>query len=222
MTVQWDRRFRANTLIRSEAVIGIVRSTTPHRAEAAARALLAAGLRVIEISLTTPGAVAVMARLAPSVADSGGVIGLGTVLDPAQIPEAAGLGASFVVSPVLDRTVIETAHRHGLAAVPGALTPGECLACLSAGADLVKLFPATSSSPETLQQMMAALGQLPIVPTGGVTLAAASAWIACGAVAVGMGSGLADTDPAVLADGLRQLREYRGDQEQLDNRGQLR
>lgn len=222
MTLLRDRRFRASTLIRSEAVIGIVRSTAPDRAEAAAQALLAAGLRVIEISLTTPGAVAVMARLAPSVADSGGVIGLGTVLDPARIPEAAELGASFVVSPVLDRAVIETAHRHGLAAVPGAQTPGECLACVSAGADFVKLFPATSSSPESLRQMLAALGQLPIIPTGGVTLAAASAWMASGAVAIAVGSGLADTDPAVLADGLRQLREHRNERERPDGREQLR
>jgi 2-dehydro-3-deoxyphosphogluconate aldolase / (4S)-4-hydroxy-2-oxoglutarate aldolase len=201
-----DRRFRAVTLIRADAVIGIVRSAAPARAEAAALALLAAGLRVIEISLTTPGAVAVMARLAPFVAEAGGIIGLGTVLDPAQIAEAAQLGASFVVSPVLDRAVVEAAHRHGLAAVPGALTPAECLACQSAGADFIKLFPATSSSPESLRQMLAALGQLPVVPTGGVTLAAASTWMACGAVAVGIGSGLADADPGLLADGLRELR----------------
>jgi 2-dehydro-3-deoxyphosphogluconate aldolase/(4S)-4-hydroxy-2-oxoglutarate aldolase len=206
MTPPRDRRFRAITLIRADAVIAIVRAAAPSVAESAATALLAAGVRVIEISLTTPGAVGVMARLAPSVADAGGVIGLGTVLDAAPIPEAAQLGASFIVSPVMDKTVIDTAHRHGLAAVPGALTPAECLAGLAAGADLIKLFPASSSSPESLRQMLEALGQLPIVPTGGVTFATARHWMACGAVAVGMGGGLSGLEPALLADALRDLR----------------
>jgi 2-dehydro-3-deoxyphosphogluconate aldolase/(4S)-4-hydroxy-2-oxoglutarate aldolase len=195
--------------IRDQRVIGIVRTSTAEEAHAAATALLRAGLRVVEVSLVTPGALEVIKSLS-GVAAAGSHIGVGTVLRPDQVAAAVRCGAEFVVSPVLDADVVAAARAEDLVVIPGAATPSEALQARRVGADMVKVFPASAWTPGVLRDVLSALPDIPFVPTGGVTLEDAPEWIGAGAVAVGLGSALtrgpADDVPARVADLLARAR----------------
>jgi 2-dehydro-3-deoxyphosphogluconate aldolase / (4S)-4-hydroxy-2-oxoglutarate aldolase len=182
-------RWEATSVIADQRLVAIIRTASWPEAEARALALLGAGVRAVEIALTTPGAFRAVEAVV-AAAPPGSVVGVGTVIDTAAAAEAARCGARFVVSPNFDEDVVRTAHRHGLAALPGCATPTEALAALEAGADLVKLFPAVTWTPRSIGAVLEALPQLPLVPTGGVGIDDAPDWIAAGAVAVGMGGGL--------------------------------
>jgi 2-dehydro-3-deoxyphosphogluconate aldolase / (4S)-4-hydroxy-2-oxoglutarate aldolase len=173
-------------LIRRERVVGIVRRERATDAYDDAKALLTAGLSIVEVSLTTPRAVDVIAKLARDTP----AIGAGTVLTIDEVERVADAGAGFVVSPILDFEVVAAARRRGLVTVPAAFTPTEMTSAVRAGADLVKVFPASTWSPAAIGDVLAALPTLPLVPTGGIGLADARDWISAGAVAVGMGSAL--------------------------------
>jgi 2-dehydro-3-deoxyphosphogluconate aldolase / (4S)-4-hydroxy-2-oxoglutarate aldolase len=173
-------------LVRRERVIGIVRRDRATEAYDDARTLLGTGLSVVEVSLTTPRAVDVIAKLARDTP----AIGAGTVLSVADVDRVADAGAGFVVSPILDVEVIAAARRRGLVTMPAALTPTEMVGAVRAGADLVKVFPASTWHPGAVRDLLAALPDLPLLPTGGIGLTDASDWIAAGAVAVGLGSAL--------------------------------
>lgn len=178
----------AATAIRQHRVIGIVRTQDAASAATAVDDLLAAGLRVVEVALTTPGALPVIEQAARDAGDAW--IGAGTVLDAESARLAILAGARFVVSPVYRPDVVETARRYGALAIPGTMTPTEALAAYEHGAELVKLFPASMWSPGSLRDLLHALPQLPLVPTGGIDAAAAPEWLRAGAVAVGLGSSL--------------------------------
>jgi 2-dehydro-3-deoxyphosphogluconate aldolase/(4S)-4-hydroxy-2-oxoglutarate aldolase len=173
-------------LVRRERVVGIVRRGRAADAYDDAKALLNAGLSIVEVSLTTPRAVDVIAKLARDTP----AIGAGTVLTMDDVELVADAGAGFVVSPILDFEVVAAARRRGLVTIPAAFTPTEMVSALRAGADLVKVFPASRWSPAAIGDVLAALPDLPLVPTGGISLADARDWISAGAVAVGMGSAL--------------------------------
>ncbi|WP_232384712.1 bifunctional 4-hydroxy-2-oxoglutarate aldolase/2-dehydro-3-deoxy-phosphogluconate aldolase [Actinomadura violacea] len=172
-----------------QRVIGIVRTATAEEAVATAREMLAAGLRTLEVALTTPGALdAIRETVLHAPRDA--VIGAGTVLDEAAASAAAEAGARFLVSPSLSRTVIRAGHRHGLPVIPGVASPTEIVRALEMGADALKLFPASGFTPAWIKDVRAALPQAALVPTGGVSIETAPAWIAAGAAACGMGSSL--------------------------------
>lgn len=191
--------------VAQERFVAIVRRTTAEAAAADVEALLAAGARVVEVSLTTPGALAVVERAA-ATAGPDVVLGVGTVLDPTDVRLAALAGARLVVTPTFDPDVVRSARRHGLASVVGCGSATEMLTALSSGADAVKLFPASAWAPADLAGLLQALPQLPVVPTGGVSLSTAAEWIAAGAVAVGMGSALSEGDVAQTGARLSELR----------------
>jgi 2-dehydro-3-deoxyphosphogluconate aldolase / (4S)-4-hydroxy-2-oxoglutarate aldolase len=170
-----------------QRVLAIVRKSDPAAAHTAATDLLDAGVRAVEISLTTPSALDVIGDIEPP---DGTFLGAGTVLDAATAVAAVRAGASFLVTPTLDPQVIAAGRRYGVPVVPGVATPTEALRALAAGADLVKLFPASAWAPGVLRDVLAALPQLSLVPTGGVGLADAPDYLAAGAVAVGLGSAL--------------------------------
>jgi 2-dehydro-3-deoxyphosphogluconate aldolase/(4S)-4-hydroxy-2-oxoglutarate aldolase len=180
-------------LIHSERVIGIVRATSAAAARVEAAAMRAAGIAVVEVSLTTPGALEVVAELAAECREDQ-LIGAGTVLDAASARMAVAAGARVLISPILSLGVVRTALESGVAVIPGCSTPTEMLMALRHGAHAVKLFPANSWTPAALKTMLHALPQLPVVPTGGVTLQDASRWLDAGAVAVGIGAALAEAD----------------------------
>lgn len=172
-------------------VVAVVRQKDADSALAHARAVLDAGLRVIEISLTTPGAWEAIAQLATVCAGVADVtMGVGTVHTPEEVDRAAALGAAFVISPTLSRPVIGTARERGIATIPGCLTPTEMWQATQWGADAVKIFPASLWSPASLAGMLEALPSLRCVPTGGIAPGEVTRWLAAGALAVGMGSAL--------------------------------
>ena len=175
----------------AERVVAIVRCGSAAQAVDKAEALLADGIRIVEVSLNTPGAVDAIAELARRHGDaSGTVIGAGTVLDARSVEEVAAAGARFFVSPVLDEDAVAVAGRLGVAAVPGCLTPTEMLRAHLAGAAAVKVFPATAWSPEGLANVARAMPFLRLIPTGGVGVDDAAQWLAAGAAGLGIGSAL--------------------------------
>ncbi|WP_158373756.1 bifunctional 4-hydroxy-2-oxoglutarate aldolase/2-dehydro-3-deoxy-phosphogluconate aldolase [Cellulosimicrobium cellulans] len=175
--------------VRAERLIGIVRAPDAAAGRAALSAMRAAGVRVAEVSLGTPGALDLVAEAAD--ATGGDVIGVGTVLRAADVRSAVAAGARLVVTPALCADVVRTARDLGAIVVPGCATPTEMLEALRLGAHAVKLFPADLWSPGALRTMLRALPQVPVVPTGGVTLGNAGQWLDAGAIAVGMGADLA-------------------------------
>ncbi|MEV2269690.1 bifunctional 4-hydroxy-2-oxoglutarate aldolase/2-dehydro-3-deoxy-phosphogluconate aldolase [Nonomuraea africana] len=205
-----DFRWRLAERMVVDRVIGIIRASSADLAVSYGTRLAAAGLGAIEVSLSTPDALDAIGTLVAQERDA--LVGAGTVIDPHQAVLAIEAGARFLVCPTLSTEVIRTGNRHGVPVVAGASTPTEIVAALEAGADLVKLFPASQSSPKALRDLLQALPHAPIVPTGGITSATAAEWIAAGAVAVGMGGELTrgepeDTEPRVraLLDSVKNL-----------------
>ena len=170
-------------------VVAILRAENASRAEAVVDVLLENGIRSLELTLTTKGALGVVERLAARV-PNGTDVGVGTVLTAEEVERAVDAGARFVVSPSVDVAVIEAATKHGIASYPGAFTPTEIHAAWTAGASAVKLFPAGALGPGYLKAVRAPLPDIPLVPTGGIALEAVGAWLDAGATAVGLGNPL--------------------------------
>ncbi len=171
--------------IAERRVVAILRCDKPERV---GTAIIEGGVDVVEVPLGVPGALDAVRALAERFPSA--LVGAGTVMSAADAERALDAGARFLLSPVLQPDVVEAAHAAGAAAVPGAFTPTEIDACMRAGADLVKLFPADRLTPADLRVLLAALPGAPLLPTGGITAANAAEWLAAGAVAVGVGSAL--------------------------------
>ena len=171
-------------------VIAVVRAPEAARLHAVARALAAGGVGAVEITLTTPGAIATIADLARDNELGGCVVGAGTVLDEAAARAVIDAGARFVVSPTLDHAVLRACRERAVPCMPGAFTPTEILEAWRAGASLVKLFPAALLGPAFIRDVLAPLPFLRLVPSGGVTLENAAEWIRAGAAAVSVGGAL--------------------------------
>ena len=170
-------------------VIAVIRADSGDQLVNVCRALSAGGVQACEITMTTPGALAAIAQASREVGDSA-LIGAGSVLDAETARAAILAGARFIFSPVLNLDVIQMAHRYDCVAVPGAMTPTEIFTAWSAGADVVKVFPANHFGPQYLRDVHGPLPQVKLTPTGGVDLTTAADWIKAGAVAIGVGSSL--------------------------------
>jgi len=184
-----DRREAVIERLAAQRVIPVLRTADVEDAVATARACAAAGLSAIELTRTTPDVERALAALRD---EQDLLLGLGTVTHREQVGAAARAGARFVVSFCAPDGMVEEAHAHGLAAIPGAFTPGEIAACAATGADAVKLFPARLASPAYLRDLRAVLPDVRVMATGGLraTRASAGAWLEAGALAVGIGSEL--------------------------------
>ncbi len=175
--------------IRETGVIAIMRAQSSDQLIAAADAIKKGGVTVIEVTMTTPGALGVIAT-AKERYGSDVAFGAGSVLDPETGRAAILAGADFVVSPILNLGLIELCNRYGVATMPGCYSPTEVLTGWEAGADLIKLFPASFGGPDLVKAILAPLPQVQIVPVGGVNLDTAADFIIKGAVALGVGSSL--------------------------------
>jgi 2-dehydro-3-deoxyphosphogluconate aldolase / (4S)-4-hydroxy-2-oxoglutarate aldolase len=173
-------------------VVAVIRLREPEKLRAVVDALADGGVRALEVTMTVPRAIDLIGELAPTL-PAGFLLGAGTVLDAETARLAILAGAQFVVSPVFRPEVITICHRYDVAAMPGCFTPTEILTAWEAGADVVKVFPATALGPGFLKDIRGPLPQVRMMPTGGVTLDNAGDWIRAGAVAVGVGSALVDT-----------------------------
>lgn len=174
-------------------VIAILRGDFRETAEEVADTLIAGGIRALEVTLTSPGAIEVLRRVARH-AGVRAAIGAGTVMTPDDCARARDAGASFAISPHTSREAIAAARRLGMAALPGAFTPTEIAAALDAGADAVKVFPAGWLGPAGIAPLLGPFPGLRAVPTGGIDVARARRHLASGAWAVGVGSPLLGQD----------------------------
>jgi 2-dehydro-3-deoxyphosphogluconate aldolase/(4S)-4-hydroxy-2-oxoglutarate aldolase len=186
-------RSSVTKLIEQHGVVAVIRLEDAAQLRNVVDALAAGGVQALEVTMTVPNAVELIGRIAPTLPPNV-FIGAGTVLDSAVARAAIDAGAQFVVSPVFRPTVIDECHRLDIAAIPGCFTPTEILDAWDAGADIVKIFPATSLGPTFLKDVRAPLPQLRLMPTGGVSLENAGDWLRAGAVAVGVGSALVDRE----------------------------
>jgi 2-dehydro-3-deoxyphosphogluconate aldolase/(4S)-4-hydroxy-2-oxoglutarate aldolase len=179
--------------IRESGIVAIIRIKNPEQVLPTVEALLAGGVSVIEVTMTVPSAIEQIARVSQQLGEGRGlVLGAGTVLDAPTAERAIGAGASFVVSPVFVPEVLDACRASDAAALPGCFSPSEIHTAFRSGADVIKLFPATSLGPGFLRDVRAPFPEIPIMPTGGVSHENVGAWFAAGAVAVGVGSLLVD------------------------------
>ena len=198
------RRTDTAARVAAEKAVAVVRTDSPDAMVELARALLAGGVSCIEITLTVPGALDAIRRVAEDLAQDADapevLIGAGSVLDAHQAEAAIEAGARYVVSPVFKRDIVEAAHSLDAAAMPGCFTPTEILTATAAGADVVKVCPADALGMAFFRGVLAPMPHLRLMPTGGVSLTNADGWVAAGAVAVGVGSALVDKRAVAAGD----------------------
>ncbi len=206
------------SMLRIIGLVPVLRAESAKQALALAEAISAGGVTVLEVTMTVPGAITVMRSLAEQRPDL--LIGAGTVLDPETARMCILEGAQFVVSPALNVKTIEMCHRYGVPVLPGALTPTEIVTAWQAGADVVKVFPASAmGGAKYLKTLKAPLPQIEMIPTGGVSLASAAEFLEAGAFALGVGADLvnakamADGTPEVITANARRylqiVRDFR-------------
>ena len=186
-------------------IVAVVRADSADSAALAATAIAEGGVSTIEITFTVPDAVEVLRRLRRELPGSI-VLGAGTVLDPETARAALLAGAQFIVSPTLNLEVIRLTRRHGAPVFPGAFTATEVLAAWEAGGDIVKVFPADVGGPNYFKSLHGPLPQIRLMPTGGVDLDTAEAFLKAGACCLGVGSALVDPK-LVAAQDFDRLRE---------------
>ena len=201
-------------------LVPVLRAESIEKALALAEAIAAGGVTVLEITMTVPGAMQVMRKLAETRPDI--LIGAGTVLDAETARMCILEGAQFIVSPALNLKTVEMCHRYSVAVLPGALTPTEIVTAWQAGADVVKVFPASAMGGASyLKSVKAPLPQVELIPTGGVSLATAEDFLRAGAFALGVGADLVDAKamaegrPEAVTDSARKylevVKRFRGE-----------
>ena len=192
-------------------IIPVVRASSPGEACIAADAVCRGGIPIVEITMTVPGALDVIRELVKNCA-SDVLIGAGTVLNAEAARRCLDAGARFLVSPGLNTQTIELAVREEMLMMAGALTPTEVLTAWEAGSDLVKVFPCGQvGGAKYIKALKGPLPQIPLVPTGGVNLNTAAEFIEAGAVALGVGGELVQTDalksnkPEIIVENARKF-----------------
>ena len=185
--------------IADSGVVAVLRGVEADQLIGIADALREGGVTAVEITADTPGVAEKIGDVAGAFGDEV-VVGTGTVLDGETARTTLLAGAEFVVSPSLHEDVIETCNRYGAVSAPGVMTPTEAVRGYEAGADFVKVFPAKTVGPDHLGAMKGPLGQIPMMPTGGVSPDNAAEYVEAGAFAVGAGGALVDYDAAERGD----------------------
>jgi 2-dehydro-3-deoxyphosphogluconate aldolase / (4S)-4-hydroxy-2-oxoglutarate aldolase len=184
-------------------VVPVVRASSSREAFIAAEAVCQGGIPIVEITMTVPGAVEVIRELSKS-SGSEVLIGAGTVLDPDTARRCLDAGAQFLVSPGLNLPTVELAVREKMLIMAGALTPTEVITAWNAGSDFVKIFPCGQvGGAKYIKALKGPLPQIPLVPTGGVSLNTAAEFIKAGAAALGIGGELVQAD--ALKSGKSQI-----------------
>jgi 2-dehydro-3-deoxyphosphogluconate aldolase/(4S)-4-hydroxy-2-oxoglutarate aldolase len=186
-----EKREVLNRMI-SEGLVPVIRVTSASEAIDVSDAIKEGGVSFIEITMSVPGAIDVIKELTKKYKDEI-IMGAGTVLDTETGRAALLAGAQFIVSPILNLDLVRLAHRYSALVIPGTMTPTEILTAWNEGADMVKVFPAAQlGGPEYIKAVRGPLPQVLLVPTGGVNLQNAGAFIKAGAAALGVGGELVD------------------------------
>jgi 2-dehydro-3-deoxyphosphogluconate aldolase/(4S)-4-hydroxy-2-oxoglutarate aldolase len=181
------------TPILETGVVAIVRGVAPDSILGVVDALVDGGIRVCEITADSPAALESIERVAAAFGEEV-TVGAGTVLDAETARACQLAGAEFLVTPTVNPDVIQTGNRYGTPVISGVMTPTEALTATETGADMCKLFPASTLGPSHVSAMSGPLGQVPLVPTGGVSSENAADFFESGAAAVGVGSALVDSN----------------------------
>ena len=176
--------------IEETGIVAVVRAETPEKALKIADAVKKGGIEAIEITMTVPGALNVIRELARNYQNNEILIGAGSVLDSETARACLLAGAEYIVSPSLDIETIKLCNRYQKVVMPGAMSVTEVVRAMEAGADVVKIFPATLFGPKIIKAIKGPLPQAPLMPTGGVSLDNVAEWIKAGSFAVGVGSKL--------------------------------
>ena len=184
-------RAETTSLLQQLGVVAVIRMKDADKLRGVVDAIAEGGVRAIEVTMTVPGAVGLIEKLAATLPPEI-VVGAGTVTDAGTARAVIDAGARFVVSPVYRPEVMAACHERDVAACPGCFTPTEILDAHEHGADIVKVFPATALGPQFIKDVRGPLPQVRLMPTGGVSLDNAGDWIRAGAVAVGVGTALVD------------------------------
>ena len=173
-------------------IVPVIRAPSAELAARAARAVLAGGIDVLEITMTVPDALSLMRTLRAELG-SDVILGAGTVLDAKTARDCIAAGAQFIVSPGFDLETVKVVQELGYPVMPGVLTPTEVIQAWKAGADMAKVFPCSAAGGASyLKALKAPLPQVKLLPTGGVDLDTAREYIAAGASALGLGASLVD------------------------------
>ncbi|HXT57341.1 MAG TPA: bifunctional 4-hydroxy-2-oxoglutarate aldolase/2-dehydro-3-deoxy-phosphogluconate aldolase [Pirellulales bacterium] len=183
----------------NSGIVAIIRADDGSRLADVALALVAGGVEVMEVTFTVPKAHRVLETVADRLGDKI-LLGAGTVLDPETARIAMLAGAEFIVSPAVNLEVIRCCRRYDKLIFPGALTPTEVLSAWEAGADIVKIFPSEVTGPGYLKALGGPLPQIRLMPTGGVNLETAAAFLKAGACALGVGGSLVESKAVAAGD----------------------
>lgn len=170
-------------------VVAVIRTDNAEELSHICEAMVDGGVVAVEVTMTSPGAIEAIAEASKRL-EGRAVIGAGSVLDPETARCTILAGADFVVSPILNRDMIRICRRYSKIVIPGAFSPTEILAAWEAGADVVKVFPATKLGPSFIKDVLGPLPQVRLTPTGGITLENLGEFLKAGAAFVGAGTSL--------------------------------
>ena len=176
--------------IMEDKLVAVIRAESKEQGLKIVDAVQKGGIKLIEVTMTVPGAVDIIATLSQEYKGKDVVIGAGTVLDSETARMCILAGAQFVVSPSFNKPTSTLCNRYRIPYLPGAMTVNEIIECLEHGADIIKLFPGNLYRPETIKDFKAPLPQANFMPTGGVSVDNIAQWVKAGAVAIGVGGSL--------------------------------
>ncbi|KTT85660.1 2-dehydro-3-deoxyphosphogluconate aldolase [Mammaliicoccus sciuri] len=178
--------------IKETKLIAILRNANPNDILPIVETLYKAGIRAIEVTMNSPKALESIELISNEMKGKV-VVGAGTVLDAESARLAILSGATFILSPTVDKDTIRMSKKYGTVSIPGAMTPTEILEAYEYGGDIIKVFPTTSLGPEYIKDLKGPLPHIPLLPTGGVSIDNVTDFIEAGAVGVGLGSALVNT-----------------------------
>lgn len=192
--------------IKEKKIVAVIRNVKDEDIVPIADALLAGGVKIIEITAESPDFISSIKRVKSRIGDKI-IVGAGTVLDSETANLAIMAGAQFIFSPTVNLETIKITKRYGVVSIPGALTPTEILKAYEHGADIIKVFPANILGPKYLKDIHGPLPHIPLMPTGGIDLTNVQDYIQNGAIAVGIGSTLVNTKKEISISTLQEITD---------------
>jgi 2-dehydro-3-deoxyphosphogluconate aldolase/(4S)-4-hydroxy-2-oxoglutarate aldolase len=175
--------------LKESGLVAVIRKPKASQIDKIVQALVDGGVGALEITVETPGALEMIQQIKATY-DTKVLVGAGTVLNAQQAEEALKAGSDFIFSPNFDEQTVKMTNRYGKLSIPGVMTPTEIVNAYRAGADVVKVFPASSLGVNYIKELQGPLAHIPMLPTGGVSLENVETFIRNGAIAVGAGGSL--------------------------------
>ncbi|SFL30350.1 bifunctional 4-hydroxy-2-oxoglutarate aldolase/2-dehydro-3-deoxy-phosphogluconate aldolase [Halanaerobium salsuginis] len=189
--------------IKKEKVIAIIRTNYPEKIDQIMDSLYQGGIKIVEVSLTTNNAYKLIKDIRKKFPNMS--IGAGTVLDKDSVKKASLCGASFLLSPILNKTALKYAIENDIVLIPGVFSPSEAMEAHNLGAEIIKLFPARNLHPSYISDLKAPLPNLEIMAVGGISLENAAEFLQKGSCCLGIGSSLVD-DKLVKTENFLEIK----------------